>query len=482
MRLSVQRLSSLLLLLALSACADGGRDTPVLRDSGTVDAARDAAQAVDAGEDLGALPDLGDVDSGPFMCVSDELCDDGVVCNGEETCEPEFGCAAGEAIPCDDGVACTVDSCTEPSGECAHAPVDADADRHGALGCTTGDDCDDTRPDVYPGAVELCDGRDNDCNDVADDGATFDCVLGSAPVACTTTCGTPGTRTCSPACALGVCAAAAEVCGNNCDDNANGDTDEGCPTSSPVNDTCAGAILLTGASGTRTGDTINGAVANTTDCSSGLDVFYRVDVAVASVIYVDTFGSSFDTVLSYRGTACPGTASRCNDDDDCGSLQEQIGVLVPPGSHYFAVHAFSTSVTTGSVSIRWQTTAAPAGNLEVVDGSGSYSGTTSSSAGRITPTCGGGSSGYEHAYYWFQCPGTSRTVSAHTCYSDYDTTLSIVGPTGTLACNDDSSDWLFCSPGSELSGITTSGAGFFAIFVDAYDSSEYGTYVLSTNL
>ena len=37
-----------------------------------------------------------------------------------------------------------------------------------------GGDCDDSRLDVNPGFTELCDGRDNDCNGVADDpGATF---------------------------------------------------------------------------------------------------------------------------------------------------------------------------------------------------------------------------------------------------------------------------------------------------------------------
>lgn len=36
---------------------------------------------------------------------------------------------------------------------------------------SVGGDCDDTRSTVYPGATEICDGLDNDCNSVVDDGA-----------------------------------------------------------------------------------------------------------------------------------------------------------------------------------------------------------------------------------------------------------------------------------------------------------------------
>ncbi len=45
------------------------------------------------------------------------------------------------------------------------APVDNDGD-----GSFSDEDCDDNNPDVFPGAEEICDGIDNDCNGMADDG------------------------------------------------------------------------------------------------------------------------------------------------------------------------------------------------------------------------------------------------------------------------------------------------------------------------
>jgi hypothetical protein len=53
-------------------------------------------------------------------------------------------------------------------------PTDADGDGHGRTGAG-GDDCDDEDPHSYPGAVELCDGRDNDCNGSRDDGVSRGC-------------------------------------------------------------------------------------------------------------------------------------------------------------------------------------------------------------------------------------------------------------------------------------------------------------------
>lgn len=50
----------------------------------------------------------------------DSRCDDGLYCNGVEYCDATLGCQAGTPVVCDDGVACTDDSCDEASDNCAY--------------------------------------------------------------------------------------------------------------------------------------------------------------------------------------------------------------------------------------------------------------------------------------------------------------------------------------------------------------------------
>lgn len=56
-------------------------------------------------------------------CVADEHCDDGLFCNGVESCV-EGRCAAGAPPVCDDGVACTIDDCDPVTDSCRFAPDD----------------------------------------------------------------------------------------------------------------------------------------------------------------------------------------------------------------------------------------------------------------------------------------------------------------------------------------------------------------------
>lgn len=64
----------------------------------------------------------------------------------------------------DTGEPTTADGGSTDTGEVDTGPVDADAG-----GVPAGEDCDDSDPDIHPGATEVCDEVDNDCDDLVDD-------------------------------------------------------------------------------------------------------------------------------------------------------------------------------------------------------------------------------------------------------------------------------------------------------------------------
>jgi hypothetical protein len=66
-------------------------------------------------------------------CCANSNCDNGLFCDGVETCD-ELGCQAGTAPNCDDGVACTDDSCNEGTDSCDNTRNDDN--------CANGHFCD----------------------------------------------------------------------------------------------------------------------------------------------------------------------------------------------------------------------------------------------------------------------------------------------------------------------------------------------------
>ena len=102
-----------------------------------------------------------------FQCEADGECDDGDVCNGTPTCiVATHTCTPAVALDCVDANGCTVDTCSPLSG-CKNALQDGDG--YGPASCG-GADCNDADLNVNPGAPEACNGADDDCDGVADDG------------------------------------------------------------------------------------------------------------------------------------------------------------------------------------------------------------------------------------------------------------------------------------------------------------------------
>jgi len=151
-------------------------------------------------------PDL-DPSCEPIACTpGDTQCDGDmllITCTiGASGC-PEWG--VGQACP---GTAqCIQDQCIDPE-----TCTDLDNDGYGE-GCINGPDCDDGNPERHADKVEVCDGIDNDCNNIVDDGVMgvgLPCSSGegiceamgsqvcdaSGQLVCDATPGTPQMETC----------------------------------------------------------------------------------------------------------------------------------------------------------------------------------------------------------------------------------------------------------------------------------------------
>jgi hypothetical protein len=101
-------------------------------------------------------------------CLVDADCDDGAFCNGAEVCNAG-ACEPGTPPVVDDGVACTDDSCDEDNDAVVNAPNDAHCDN--GLFCDGAETCDvvnDCQPGSPPAVDDGVGCTDDGCDEVND--------------------------------------------------------------------------------------------------------------------------------------------------------------------------------------------------------------------------------------------------------------------------------------------------------------------------
>jgi len=99
-----------------------------------------------------SLPECDEATDTCVACLLDADCADGVFCNGAELCV-SGACQAG-SNPCDDGINCTSDSCAEATDTCGHVPNDALC--NDGRFCNGVETCD-VLSDCQPGTAPTCD-------------------------------------------------------------------------------------------------------------------------------------------------------------------------------------------------------------------------------------------------------------------------------------------------------------------------------------
>jgi hypothetical protein len=188
-------------ITGLVACSDDGGDKQMDTLDGSLrnDAGSDAR--IDGGPTVfrdAELPDGASSDDGGFGIDGGEVacsasCNDNVdctvdscvngacqhridngACGAGSSCNLTMGCQQGKScandMDCADMDGCTTNpNCNQMVGRCEYDVLDRDGDGYAPPSCG-GKDCDDARGLVSPSGTETCNGRDDDCDGMIDEG------------------------------------------------------------------------------------------------------------------------------------------------------------------------------------------------------------------------------------------------------------------------------------------------------------------------
>jgi hypothetical protein len=260
----------------------------------------------------------------------------------------------------------------------------------------------------------------------------------------------------------------------------------------PANDNAAGAVDISAggtftANVTSANDSASPPGNNSMGCASaypGRDVFYKLHLDRDEAIYLDTFGSDYDTLIRvYKGPCVDGPAPNgtvCHDDM-CGTPQTQAIWDMHAGDNCIVVDQSADPGPNGALILhveRGLRTGRPLTlGTPVV-------GTTVGASDQSQPPCAM-VTGPDQGYYYTVCPNVSKTFVATTCNNatNFDDALYLRGPGGNIArCRNNDPT---CQVDSLLAGVdalTVTGPHMVWIIVDAGTPDDSGNYEIDTIL
>ena len=276
---------------------------------------------------------------------------------------------------------------------------------------------------------------------------------------------------------------------------------KGQPAPTAANDETGSATAITSLPARFTEDT-SAATAGAADpvhsCTNRADghtVWFRYVAAAGGYLFLDTLGSTYDTVLSiYDGAATYANEKDCNDDISSSMRQSALVVPVSGGHTYLIeVSAWKTGLGGGLVlnvmpagvapSNDWVQNAIPIAALpytiqeDTVDATPHRDNPNLSNISDPRHSCDvlDGVRYPDLRTVWFRYTATfTGTIQIDTYGSYYDTVLSAypASDTGTeLACNDDAQDGTVQS----AAAIDVTAGKSYLIEVSDYDDSEDGS-------